>query len=504
MNDKKRPAMSPIQSEKNKESRNNGTSPSWAAVASGSSPRNGEDQNHRRPSPSRSTASDASRWPVQQRRQQQRTTTVLPIEENHLLTTEGPMRNNFTVEVLKMNGKEIRSQISGKFGVVQIYLKALGLDKDDLEAVIPKYRGNPTIIFKLKKVINIDEVFKGRANFSFLRRSKTEDGTEKVDTYDCVIRGVREEGQTSSSSQRYTYIKVEGADLQVEPKTIKKWLMQYGTLMSDLVQETEELGMSSEEEDFDLDPGLTWTTGTYSVKMLLQRPIHQFLPIDGKKIKIYHRGINKMCSNCYQTGHLRTACQRDRVDWMSYVDSFVLNSGLDETYFGKWMEKLQNWRETMDDSHERNVRQSELNRKRKEEMADKRKEAVGEINNILQAQKQQGSLVDTRIEHEDPPSENEEHPDPPRSENVPQASRVVEKEKQEKKKPTKQKQPEQDETDLLQEAFLSLTVEQLNGLLKAKSVRAGRKSKADAKEEEELRKALAKKMAGNQNTNKDE
>ena len=81
---------------------------------------------------------------------------------------------------------------------------------------------------------------------------------------------------------------------------------------------------------------------------------------------------------------------------------------------------------------------------------------------------------------------------------------MVEKETQEKKKPTKQKQPEQDETDLLQEAFLSLTVEQLNGLLKAKSVRAGRMSKADAKEEEELRKALAKKMAGNQNTNKDE
>ena len=91
-----------------------------------------------------------------------------------------------------------------------------------------------------------------------------------------------------------------------------------------------------------------------------------------------------------------------------------------------------------------------------------------------------------------------------RSEDVPQASRVVEKEKQEKKKSTKQKQPEQDETGLLQEAFLSLTVEQLNGLLKAKSVRAGRKSKADVKEEEEIRKALAKKMAGNQNTNKDE
>jgi len=60
---------------------------------------------------------------------------------------------------------------------------------------------------------------------------------------------------------------------------------------------------------------------------------------------------------------------------------------------------------------------------------------------------------------------------------------------------------ESDETNLLQDAFSSLTVDQLSGLLKAKTGRAGRKSKADAREEEEIRKTLAKKMAGTQPQN---
>jgi hypothetical protein len=70
-----------------------------------------------------------------------------------------------------------------------------------------------------------------------------------------------------------------------------------------------------------------------------------------------------------------------------------------------------------------------------------------------------------------------------------------------RKKQTKQRLSESDETNLLQDAFSSLTVDQLSGLLKAKAGRTGRKSKADTREEEEIRKTLAKKMAGTHNQN---
>jgi hypothetical protein len=130
MNDKKRSAPSPVQSEKAKESRNDVGSPSsssWASAASGNS--GTETPSERHLSPPRG---EATRWPTNRERQhnegRQRTNIVMPIEENHLLSTEGAMRNNFTVEILKMNGKDLRSQVSGKFAVVHIYLKALGMN----------------------------------------------------------------------------------------------------------------------------------------------------------------------------------------------------------------------------------------------------------------------------------------------------------------------------------------------------------------------------------------
>jgi len=176
------------------------------------------------------------------------------------------------------------------------------------------------------------------------------------------------------------------------------------------------------------------------------------------------------------------------------VDNFVLNSGLDETYFGKWMEKLQNWRETMDDVHAKNVQRAEENRKRKEEMTKRRKETVEEITGILQAQKQQEAVQEQGCE-----DKHEEGETTPEIADAHQNTAGVAEDEgardRGRKKQTKQRLSESDETSLLQDAFSSLTVDQLSGLLKAKTGRTGRKSKADAREEEEIRKTLVKKMA---------
>jgi len=192
------------------------------------------------------------------------------------------------------------------------------------------------------------------------------------------------------------------------------------------------------------------------------------------------------------------ACLNNRVDWMSYVDNFVFNSGLGETYFGKWMEKLQNLRETMDDA--KNVQRAKEDRKRREEMTERRRETVEEITGILQAQKQQEAVKEQGCE-----DKHEERETTPEGADVQQNHTGVVKDEgvkdKGKKKQTKQRLSESYETNLLQDAFSSLTVDQLSGLLKAKVGRTGRKSKADAREEGEIRKTLAKKMAGTHNQN---
>ena len=84
-------------------------------------------------------------------------------------------------------------------------------------------------------------------------------------TYECSIRGVRvaRNGETvnsASTSSRYTWVKIQGAEYQVPPATIKKWLLQFGDLMTDLSEELEELEVSSDEEQ-ELYKGMEMPTG---------------------------------------------------------------------------------------------------------------------------------------------------------------------------------------------------------------------------------------------------
>ena len=95
-------------------------------------------------------------------------------------------------------------------------------------------------------------------------------------------------------------------------------------------------------------------TGTYSVKMALGRQIPQFLPMGGKKIKIYYRGIRKMCRKCYRAGHLWNDCKNRQREWVEYVDEFMLNHTLEEQMYGNWIRLVLDWRIRNQDLHEGN------------------------------------------------------------------------------------------------------------------------------------------------------
>jgi len=96
-------------------------------------------------------------------------------------------------------------------------------------------------------------------------------------------------------SSRFTYIKIEGAEYQLNEEDVTKWLSNYGTMMSEIIEDQAKLEYSdSEEEEEEACQDFVSHTGTYSVEIALKKQIPQFLPIGGKKIKIYYHGINKM------------------------------------------------------------------------------------------------------------------------------------------------------------------------------------------------------------------
>jgi hypothetical protein len=229
------------------------------------------------------------------------------------------------------------------------------------------------VMFKTKNKFNIDERFANLTTFSYEKKVKTNASLVETHTYECSIRGVRVQGSgegTSSAraNSRYTWVKIEGAEYQVPPAMIKKWLLQYGDLMTDLSEELEELEVSSDEE-IELFKGIEMPTGVYSVQMMIKKPIPQFLPMDGKRIKIYHRDIKRMCQNCFSGGHYRAAYPREKVDWMAYVDYFIMESGFEEEMFGKWVSRVNDWQILNGQAHQENM--NFLNRKKAAENARK-------------------------------------------------------------------------------------------------------------------------------------
>jgi len=285
------------------------------------------------------------------------TVSTIPVpEEGHLAVTEGAIRNNFTVDVLKRNGQDFKGTLKRAEAFLSIFIGALGFPKEEFDGAILGFKGNPTVMFKTKSKFNIDERFAGLATFNYSKNVKTETGEVQTHTYECSIRGVRVPGEGAArANSRYTWVKIEGAEYQVPPAMIKKWLLQYGDLMTDLSEELEELEVSSDEEK-ELYTGTEMPTGVYSVQMLIKKPIPQFLPMDGKRIKVYHRGIKRICQNCFCSGHYRVNCSQERVDWMDYVDYFILESGFDEEMFGKWVQRVNDWRITNGQTHEENKR----------------------------------------------------------------------------------------------------------------------------------------------------
>ena len=96
-------------------------------------------------------------------------------------------------------------------------------------------------------------------------------------------------------------------------------------------------------------------TGIYSVQMLIKKPLTQFLPMDGKRIKIYHKGIKRMCENCFGSGFYRAACSRAKVDWMAYLDFFLIESGFEEGMFGRWIHRVNDWQIINRQAHQENL-----------------------------------------------------------------------------------------------------------------------------------------------------
>jgi hypothetical protein len=317
--------------------------------------------------------------------------------------TEGAMRDTFLVDILKMNGEPFKGTVPRTEALKHIFVRALGFKPDEFHGATPGFKGNPTVLFKTKDIFNIDERLSGKSFFSYQKTVRTEQG-EKIIDMSCSIRGIREQDPKMRAGPSYTWLKIEGAEYHLREEQLRLWLSEYGLLVSDITEDKEEQTLDSSEDD-EIYTDVDLNTGIYSAKMNLIKPIPQLIPMCGKKIKIYHKGIKKQCMKCFGTGHFKRDCGEERKEWLDYVDSFMLEAKLPNEYYGNWARLVDDWRAKNRGKHDANKNhQTERDGQREREM-EKRSESIEEISQILKDQRQKASTRKTPEQLEEEPTD---------------------------------------------------------------------------------------------------
>ena len=156
-----------------------------------------------------------------------------------------------------------------------------------------------------------------------------------VDTLACKIKGLRSPGNEGEFRQPDTdpnvrWVKIEWADYGLREEQIIAWMEMFGEKAGELTEDVHPMPPNSDSE---AEP---YCTGTYSIKMRLRTDIPQIIPMCGKRIRVYHKGIQKLCTNCFGN-HQRRNCRSTKVPWIEYVLKFMEKyPDIPPELYGRW------------------------------------------------------------------------------------------------------------------------------------------------------------------------
>jgi hypothetical protein len=79
-----------------------------------------------------------------------------------------------------------------------------------------------------------------------------------------------------------------------------------------------------------------YTNGSYVVKLKLAYHIPEYLPMFGKKARVYYHGIPGFCVSCHETGHVKNDCDSNSISWRDYIKKLI-ELGIPKPLFGSWL-----------------------------------------------------------------------------------------------------------------------------------------------------------------------
>ena len=257
---------------------------------------------------------------------------------------EGGFRDEIIVGIDKLDGEPYKGTITVREAVREIFLGVLEFNKEALASVSIGYNKGRIVTFKLVDKFDIDQLA-SIEEFTFVRQGQRKDGTIFDQNLGCKIRGIRK--QTMWPSQGYTenqtrWVKIEGCEYRVEKADLTTWMNYFGETISEITEDR--INLDEESGSDEENPGFTVGTGIYSVKMRIARDLPQFVPICGKRIRLYYRDIPKVCTQCFGR-HPRKGCVADKVPWVKYVSDFMDKYAfIPKENYGKWEKIVDEWR----------------------------------------------------------------------------------------------------------------------------------------------------------------
>ena len=246
---------------------------------------------------------------------------------------EGGMRDDIVIEVLTLNGAPFKGSISVTEATRGIFRDCLDLNTRLIHGLRFGYSTYPLIKFKLKEQIDVDALHRVE-HFNF-ERHYTANGRAMTDILACKIKGIRTPGNEGEfhepdSDPNIRWVKIEWADYGLTEEQIVAWMEVFGEKAGELTEDLHPMPPNSDSE------AEAYCSGTYSIKMRLRTDMPQIIPMCGKRIRVYHKGIQKLCTNCFGA-HQRRNCKSAKVPWIEYVLHFMEKyPDIPKELYGRW------------------------------------------------------------------------------------------------------------------------------------------------------------------------
>jgi len=242
-----------------------------------------------------------------------------------------------TIDIVHRDGETFHGNLKKEF-ILNNVLPTIGIQPNQVHMIKQGYGKR---LFFTVKLYNMTDTRKlPKEWFETKIPLPQSDGTIRESTLTCFLRDLetrsqrdhrRGGGKDGDDDSYVRWITIDGNfTIMDNEDLLRDWLVHFGKIISEFESETEKIGDH------------TIATGRIKVKMVLTDHIPQLVPIHGQKVKFYYRDIKKLCTNCFEIGHYRANCNKERRQWLTFVAQFMERfPEIEKQMYGRWATLLE-------------------------------------------------------------------------------------------------------------------------------------------------------------------